>query len=119
MAGNAGQFTSRKQNAFKGVLFCTSKLCCKCGHELKHYKDKNNKEIFRLLICDGCKSRDQNHYKYYDKNIEYSENNLTFKNQIFIRVLNSCLNIIHLAEHIIFNKKEEINLEIFGRNKCI
>ena len=31
LAGNAGQFTSREQNAFKGVLFCTSKLCCKCG----------------------------------------------------------------------------------------
>jgi len=105
--------------SYKIDEFNTSKLCCKCGHELKHYKDRNNKEVFRLLICENCKSRDQIHYKYYDENVEYSKNALTFKNQIFTRDLNSCLNIIHLAEHIIFNKKEEINLGIYGRNKCI
>ena len=120
LVGIADQFTSREQNAFKGVLFCTSKLCCKCGNELKHYKDRNNKEVFRLLICEDCKTRKQIHYKYFDESVDCSEKqNSTFKNQIFTRDLNSCLNIIHLAEHIIFNKKEDINLGIYGRNKCI
>ena len=107
MVCNADQFTSREQNAFKGVLFCTSKLCCKCRHELKHYKDKNNKEVFRLLICEDCKTRKQNHYKYFDESVDYSKNTSTFKNQIFTRDLNSCLNIIHIVEHIIFNKKKK------------
>ena len=111
---------SKEFKSYKIDEFNTSKLCCKCGNELKHYKDKNNKEVFRLLICEDCKSRDQNHYKYYDENVDCSKNkNSTFKNQIFTRDLNSCLNIIHLAEHIIFNKKEDINLGIYGRNKCI
>jgi len=110
---------SKEFKSFKIDEFNTSKLCCKCGNELKHYKDKNNKEVFRLLICEDCKSRDQIHYKYYDESVEYSKNTSSFKNQIFTRDLNSCLNIIHLAEHIIFNKKEYINLGIYGRNKCI
>ena len=110
---------SKEFKSYKIDEFNTSKLCCKCGHELKHYKDRNNEEVFRLLICEDCKSRDQIHYKYFDESVVNSKNISTFKNQIFTRDLNSCLNIIHLAEHIIFNKKEEINLGIYGRNKCI
>ena len=33
-----------------------------------------------------------------------------FKNRYFTRDLNSCLNIIKLAEHIIGGSKEKINL---------
>ena len=32
----------------------TSKKCCGCLNDLKHYKDKNKKEIFRLLVCSNC-----------------------------------------------------------------
>jgi len=89
----------------------TSKLCCKCGNKLEHYKDK-----FRLLICKDCKTRTQYHYKYYDKNVKcLKEQNITFKSQIFTRDLNSCLNIIKLLEHIINNKKEKILLGYYGR----
>ena len=91
----------------------TSKLCCKCGNKLEHYKDK-----FRLLICKDCKTRTQYHYKYYDKNVKcLKEQNITFKSQIFTRDLNSCLNIIKLSEHIINNnnKKEKILLGHYGR----
>jgi hypothetical protein len=34
----------------------TSKKCCGCHKELCHYKDSNNKEIFRLLKCSDCVS---------------------------------------------------------------
>jgi len=34
----------------------TSKKCCGCLSNLKHYKDKTGKEIFRLLVCSNCVS---------------------------------------------------------------
>jgi hypothetical protein len=36
----------------------TSKLCCDCSEELKHYKDKNNKEVYRLFCCVSCKNKE-------------------------------------------------------------
>ena len=81
----------------------TSKLCCKCGHELEK---KDNKH--RLLICKDCRTREEIHYKYYDLNVNYLQNkNITFKDRIFTRDLNSCLNMIRLAEHIISGNKTE------------
>jgi len=114
------QKLSKHFESYKVDEYNTSKLCCKCGHELEHYKDKNNrnKEVFRLLICKDCKNRNQYHYKYFDESVDCSEKqNSTFKDQIFTRDLNSCLNIIQLSEHIINDKKEEINLGIYGREK--
>ena len=98
-------------NSFLVDEYNTSKLCCKCGNKLEHYKEK-----FRLLVCENCKTRKQYHYKYYDLNVNcLKEQNITFKNQIFTRDLNSCLNIIKLSEHIINNKKEKILLGQYGR----
>ena len=34
----------------------TSKKCCDCFQELKHYRNKENKEEFRLLVCSKCVS---------------------------------------------------------------
>jgi hypothetical protein len=34
----------------------TSKKCCDCFQDLKHYKNKENKEEFRLLVCSNCVS---------------------------------------------------------------
>ena len=34
----------------------TSKKCCGCFQDLKHYKNKENKEEFRLLVCSNCVS---------------------------------------------------------------
>ena len=102
---------SKMFNSYLVDEYNTSKLCCKCGNKLEHYK-----EIFRLLICNNCKTREQYHYKYYDENVKcLKEQNITFKNQIFTRDLNSCLNIIKLSEHIINNKKEKILLGQYGR----
>ena len=65
LASIAGQFTSREQNAFNGVLFCTSKLCYKCGRVLEKYSDKH-----RLLICKDCRlNKNQYTYKYFELNI--------------------------------------------------
>jgi hypothetical protein len=32
----------------------TSKKCCGCHNDLKYYKDKENKDVFRLLVCPNC-----------------------------------------------------------------
>jgi hypothetical protein len=34
----------------------TSKKCCDCNKDLKYYKDKEGKKVFRLLICSNCVS---------------------------------------------------------------
>ena len=34
----------------------TSKKCCDCNKDLEYYKDKENKKVFRLLVCSDCVS---------------------------------------------------------------
>jgi hypothetical protein len=34
----------------------TSKKCCDCYKDLDYYKDKENKKVFRLLVCSNCAS---------------------------------------------------------------
>jgi len=34
----------------------TSKKCCGCHNNLEYYKDKENKQVFRLLVCSNCVS---------------------------------------------------------------
>ena len=34
----------------------TSKKCSDCYKDLEYYKDKENKKVFRLLICSNCVS---------------------------------------------------------------
>jgi len=34
----------------------TSKKCCDCNKDLEYYKDKEDKKVFRLLICSNCVS---------------------------------------------------------------
>jgi len=34
----------------------TSKKCCDCNNDLEYYKDKENKKVFRLLVCSNCVS---------------------------------------------------------------
>ena len=115
LAGIAGQFTSREQNAFKGVLFCTSKLCCKYGNKLKNLNNKHS-----LLIYKNCRlNKNQYSYKYYDLNVECIKQEPTVKDRIFTRDLNSCLNMIRLAEHIINRSKKDINLGREARKKMI
>jgi hypothetical protein len=32
----------------------TSKKCCGCHKDLKHYKDNEGKEVYRLFVCSEC-----------------------------------------------------------------
>jgi hypothetical protein len=34
----------------------TSKKCCDCHKDLDYYRDKENKKVFRLLVCSNCVS---------------------------------------------------------------
>jgi len=34
----------------------TSKKCCDCNKNLEYYKNKENKQVFRLLVCSNCVS---------------------------------------------------------------
>jgi hypothetical protein len=34
----------------------TSKKCCDCYKDLEYYRDKENKKVFRLLVCSNCVS---------------------------------------------------------------
>jgi len=36
----------------------TSKKCCDCNNNLEYYKDKENKKVFRLLVCRSCRNDD-------------------------------------------------------------
>ena len=38
--------------------FNTSKLCCDCSKELKHYKDKKNTDVYRLFCCVSCQNKE-------------------------------------------------------------
>lgn len=97
---------SEEIESYKVDEYNTSKICCKCGNKLENYKGK-----FRLLICKDCKSREQYTYKYYEENVKcLEEQKITFKNQIFTRDINSCLNIIRISEHIIKKEKKKINI---------
>ncbi len=33
--------------------FYTSQKCCECKKDLKHYRDKNGEEIYRLFTCSN------------------------------------------------------------------
>jgi len=36
----------------------TSMLCCDCSSPLIHYRDKKNKEVYRLFCCVSCKNKE-------------------------------------------------------------
>jgi hypothetical protein len=66
--------------------FNTSKKCCGCSNEMKHYRDKNNKEVYRLFVCSNCVSclNKQNVFRTRDANSAVNIMNLTtcwIKNQ--------------------------------------
>lgn len=67
--------------------FRTSKLCCKCHKELEHYRNEENKKVFRCLICSECGS---------------SESKIS---RFVTRDLNSALNISMLAKAWISEQK--------------
>ena len=66
--------------------FNTSKKCCDCYNEMKHYRDKKNMEVYRLFVCSNCVScqNKQNVFRTRDANSAVNIMNLTtcwIKNQ--------------------------------------
>ena len=59
--------------------FNTSKKCCDCYNEMKHYKDKKNTEVYRLLVCSNCVScqNKQTVFRTRDANSAVNIMNLT------------------------------------------
>jgi hypothetical protein len=59
--------------------FNTSKKCCDCYNEMKHYRDKKNKEVYRLFVCSNCVScqNKQNVFRTRDANSAVNIRNLT------------------------------------------
>jgi hypothetical protein len=59
--------------------FNTSKKCCDCYNEMKHYRDKKNKEVYRLFVCSNCVScqNKQNVFRTRDANSAVNIMNLT------------------------------------------
>jgi hypothetical protein len=59
--------------------FYTSQRCCECYSELKHQRDKKEKEIYRLFCCSNCvSSKNKNSvYRTRDKNSAISIMKLT------------------------------------------
>ena len=59
--------------------FYTSQICCECYSELKHQRDKKEKEIYRLFCCSNCvSSKNKNGvYRTRDKNSAISIMKLT------------------------------------------
>ena len=59
--------------------FNTSKKCCDCYNDMKHYRDKKNKEVYRLFVCSNCVScqNKQNVFRTRDANSAVNIRNLT------------------------------------------
>lgn len=79
--------------------FNTSKKCCKCWKDLE-YKAINGNKKFRLLVCKNCNGKNTGSSE--------SENNSVFSpnNSFFTRDVNSCVNMLNIAKHMINNNKE-------------
>ena len=59
--------------------FNTSKKCCHCYNEMKHYRDEKNKEVYRLFVCSNCVScqNKQTAFRTRDANSAVNIMNLT------------------------------------------
>jgi len=59
--------------------YYTSQKCCECYKDLKHYKDKKGKEIYRLFECSNCVSYENKNtaFRTRDKNSAISIMKLT------------------------------------------
>jgi hypothetical protein len=59
--------------------YYTSQKCCECYKDLKHYKDKKGKEIYRLFECSNCVSYKNKNtaFRTRDKNSAISIMKLT------------------------------------------
>jgi len=73
--------------------FYTSQKCCECKKDLKHYKDKNGGEIYRLFTCSNC--------------VSCENKNVVFRT----RDKNSAINILNLTECWIHNQTRPVEFQ--------
>jgi hypothetical protein len=73
--------------------FYTSQKCCECRKNLKHYKDKNGGEIYRLFTCSNC--------------VSCENKNVVFRT----RDKNSAINILNLTECWIHNQTRPVEFQ--------
>uniref|UniRef100_A0A6C0HTT7 Transposase n=1 Tax=viral metagenome TaxID=1070528 RepID=A0A6C0HTT7_9ZZZZ len=52
----------------------TSKKCCGCHNNLSYYRDKENKEVFRLLMCSNCVSCENKHTVFRTRDVNSAVN---------------------------------------------
>ena len=73
--------------------FYTSQKCCECRKDLKHYKDTNGGEIYRLFTCSNC--------------VSCENKNIVFRT----RDKNSAINILNLTECWIHNQTRPVEFQ--------
>ena len=52
----------------------TSKKCCGCHKDLCYYKTKENKEVFRLLVCSNCVSCENKYTVFRTRDVNSAVN---------------------------------------------
>jgi hypothetical protein len=72
----------------------TSKKCCGCHNNLEYYKDKENKQVFRLLVCSNC--------------VSCENKKIVFRT----RDANSAINIMNLTDNWIKNQERPLCFQI-------
>ena len=72
----------------------TSKKCCGCHKDLEYYKDKENKQVFRLLVCSNC--------------VSCENKKIVFRT----RDANSAINIMNLTDNWIKNQERPLCFQI-------
>ena len=72
----------------------TSKKCCGCHKDLKYYKDKEGKKVFRLLVCSNC--------------VSCENKKIVFRT----RDANSSINIMNLTDNWIKNQERPLCFQI-------
>jgi hypothetical protein len=92
--------------------FNTSKKCCGCSNEMKHYRDKKNKEVYRLFVCSNCVScqNKQNVFRTRDANSSVNIMNLTtcwINNQTRPEEFSRASSFTCFAEGLASQKKQE------------
>jgi hypothetical protein len=72
----------------------TSKKCCGCHNNLEYYKDTENKQVFRLLVCSNC--------------VSCENKKIVFRT----RDANSAINIMNLTDNWIKNQERPLCFQI-------
>jgi predicted amidophosphoribosyltransferase len=81
----------------------TSKKCCNCWKDISNITIDGSKK-FRLLGCKHC-SNECNDKKEHIGSPEDEPKSMFQSHRYFTRDKNSCLNMLGIVKHMIYNKK--------------